>query len=198
MAEFPPNLDDGELWLPSDIFLNEVPSKRGLRHHFPSCMEDLLAQRLAALSLLRQRNLSKPNPERFGPVPVQVRCFLENYSSQEYGCHRLCGCKSKLVPKPVYGGSEGFYEFQLRKPVQPQADDVVLETRARVLQKQQNRLQNRPLPSQGRSGFVDGGFPRVSGGTGVFHPRVLNTANIAPNTTTTSSSAFVKKKQGEF
>lgn len=79
-----------------------------------------------------------------------------------------------------------------------QVDDVVLETRARVFQKQQNRLQNRPLPSQGRSGFVDGGFPRVSGGTGVFHPRVLNTANIAPNTTTTSSPSFVKKKQGEF
>lgn len=63
--------------------------------------------------------------QRFGPVPVQVRCFLENYSSQEYGCHQLCGCKSKLVPKPVYGGSEGFYEFQLRKPVQAEVKKVL-------------------------------------------------------------------------
>ncbi|GMN39548.1 hypothetical protein TIFTF001_008769 [Ficus carica] len=189
MAEFPPNLDDGELWLPSDIFLNEVPSKRGLHlHRFSPCMDDL-AQRLAAFSLLKQRNLiSKPNVQRFVPV----RCGLENGSyTQEQDCsHRFCGCK--LVPKPAYGGSEVFYQFQLRKPVQlPKVDDGFLETRASVLQKQQNhllnRLQNRPLPSR------ESGFVKVSGGTGVFHPRVV--LNTTTTSTTTTSSAFVKKKQ---
>ena len=35
MVEFPPNFDDGELWFPSNIFLEEVPSKFGT-HHLPS------------------------------------------------------------------------------------------------------------------------------------------------------------------
>lgn len=193
MAEFPPNLDDGELWLPSDIFLNEVPSKRGLHlHRLSPCMDDL-AQRLAALSLLKQGNLiSKPNVQRFG----SVRCGLQNGSyTQEQDCsHQLRGCK--LVPKPAYGGSEVFYQFQLRKPVQlPKVDDGFLKTRASVLQKQQNhllsrlqnRLQNRPSPSR------ESGFVKVSGGTGVFHPRVV--PNTTTTSTTTTSSAFVKKKQ---
>lgn len=57
MAEFPPNPDDGELWLPSDIFLNEMPSRLG-PHRF-SCMDDL-AQQFTALAFLKQhRSLSK-------------------------------------------------------------------------------------------------------------------------------------------
>ena len=78
---------------------------------------------------------------------------------------------------------------------------MFLETRARALQRQQQQqqqqkikqnrlLQNRVLSSQG-SGFV-----KLSGGTGVFHPRVSSAnSNIAP-TTTTTNAAFAKKKQG--
>lgn len=62
MAEFPPNLEDGELWLPSDIFLNEVPSK--YNPYRISCMEDF-AGHFAALSLLQ--NHSSPTPSRPHP-----------------------------------------------------------------------------------------------------------------------------------
>lgn len=62
-----------------------------------------------------------------------------------------------------------------------------LETRKRVLNRQQNRL----WTYQGSGIGSMGGFERVSGGTGVFHPRVLNT-------TTTTSNPQVKNKQGEL
>lgn len=61
------------------------------------------------------------------------------------------------------------------------------ETTKRVLNRQQNRL----WTYQGSGIGSMGGFERVSGGTGVFHPRVLNT-------TTTTSNPQVKKKQGEL
>lgn len=65
--------------------------------------------------------------------------------------------------------------------------------RARVLKSQQNSGQNRVYPFQASSGFGvsggrGGGFVKESGGTGVFHPRILNT------TTTTD----LRKKQGQF
>lgn len=66
--------------------------------------------------------------------------------------------------------------------------DSFLQTRATVLQRQQNRLQNRLLQNKG-SGSGFGGFVKVSGGTGVFHPRVSNTT-IPP--------IDLKKKQGEI
>lgn len=62
-----------------------------------------------------------------------------------------------------------------------------LHSRATVLQKQQNRL----LPNKG-SGSRMSGFVKVSGGTGVFHPRVSNTT-----ISTNNATGDVKKKQGE-
>lgn len=54
MAEFPPYVDDGRLWLPSDIFVNElVPSK--LSPHSRFCAMDDVAHQFAALTLLKQR-----------------------------------------------------------------------------------------------------------------------------------------------
>jgi hypothetical protein len=64
--------------------------------------------------------------------------------------------------------------------------------RARILRSQQNRVQNRHLPFQGTSGFGSGGFVKESGGTGVFHPRILNTTT---NSTTTSDT---RRKQGQL
>lgn len=66
--------------------------------------------------------------------------------------------------------------------------DSFLQARATVFQRQQNRIQNRLLPNKG-SGPGIGGFVKVSGGTGVFHPRVSNT---------TIPTIDVKKKQGEI
>ncbi|XP_015898838.1 uncharacterized protein LOC107433612 [Ziziphus jujuba] len=194
MAEFPPNPDDGELWLPSDIFLNEMPSRLG-PHRFP-CMDDL-AQQFAALALFKQRrSLSKlqpkvsPNAQRFRP-PVQYgqgNPLSHGRSSlrplRNGGLEDRRGVNG-FETEPYLGGSELFYGYQLLKPTKPQVDSF-LQARATVFQRQQNRIQNRLLPNKG-SGPGIGGFVKVSGGTGVFHPRVSNT---------TIPTIDVKKKQG--
>ncbi|KAJ0088620.1 hypothetical protein Patl1_32702 [Pistacia atlantica] len=63
----------------------------------------------------------------------------------------------------------------------------------RVLQKQQNRLlqqnQNRVV-LRGGLGF-NGGLVRESGGTGVFHPRIIKATNT---TAATATSTDAKKK----
>ncbi|KAE8726642.1 Detected protein of unknown function [Hibiscus syriacus] len=176
---FPPNLDDGELWLPSDIFLNDVPSKikPHLHHHnsrrLPfSCMEDL-ASRFAALKLPKHhQKLSKA--VNFERVQEPVCYGTVNRSGLEAG-QSFYGFRSG----PFLGGTKPVYECQFVKPTQAQVESYV-EARARVLQRLQNRLfQNRDLPFQA-NGFnnykhrLGGGLVRTSGGTGVFHPRVLN------------------------
>ncbi|XVF55846.1 hypothetical protein PTKIN_Ptkin06aG0069600 [Pterospermum kingtungense] len=191
-SNFPPNLDDGEHWLPSDIFLNEVPSKftPHLHHHLPnfSCMGDL-AHRFAALSLPKHQQ-KLPKPTNFERLKEPVRYGSMNGTGFEVG-QSLYGFRTG----PFIGGTKPVYEFQLLKPTQAQVEGYV-EARARVLQRQQNRLvQNRVLPFQA-NGFnnttnkfgLGGGLVRESGGTGVFHPRIVNTN---PNATTFDS----KKKQ---
>lgn len=70
-----------------------------------------------------------------------------------------------------------------------------METRPRVMQRHRNPLQNRLDPFQG-SGFgvrgSGGGIVRESGGTGVFHPRIVNPTTTPPATTD------VKRKQGKL
>lgn len=57
MAEFPPNLDDGERFIPSDIFVNEKPCYR-----FVDDVED----RFNALSLLQKTyHHPPPSPHEF-------------------------------------------------------------------------------------------------------------------------------------
>ncbi|KAE8657779.1 Detected protein of unknown function [Hibiscus syriacus] len=177
---FPPNLDDGELWLPSDIFLNEVPSKikPRLHHHnspyLPSsCVEDL-ASRLAALKLPKHHQ-KLPKAINFERLQEPVCYGTVNRSGLEAG-RSFFGLRNG----PFLGETKPDYECQFVKPTQAQVESYV-EARARVLQRQQNRLfQNRDLPFQAK-GFnnnkfgLGGGLVRASGGTGVFHPRVLNT-----------------------
>ncbi|KAK3226993.1 hypothetical protein Dsin_006855 [Dipteronia sinensis] len=174
MAQFPPNLDDGELYLPSDIFLNQkIPSRFYPNHHNHrnlSYMDDL-AHHFTALSLLRK---TLPNP------PLKIP------HNSEVG-----GLNSPLMRPPVrthvvnplrppsyharHGGLElevGHRPFSAPKPTPTSSD--------RVVQMQQlNRLvqQNRVLPNQGNGFGFRGGLPRESGGTGVFHPhpRITNT-----------------------
>ncbi|XVF07552.1 hypothetical protein REPUB_Repub06bG0148900 [Reevesia pubescens] len=191
-SNFPPNLDDGELWLPSDIFLNEVPSKfkphlhHHHHHHRLSCMDDL-APRFAALSL--PKHLQKlPKATNFVRLKEPVCYGSMNGTGFEVG-QSLYGFRTG----PFYGGTKPVYEFQFLKPTQAQVESYV-ESRARVLQRQQNRhVQNRVLPFKA-NGFnhnkfgLGGGLVRESGGTGVFHPRIVNPN---PNSTTFDS----KKKQ---
>lgn len=74
-----------------------------------------------------------------------------------------------------------------------QVDDFHLETRARVLQRQQNRLlQNQIYPFQENVIGLGCGYMKESGGTGVFHPRIVNP------TTRTSTNVLKKKQAGQF
>lgn len=77
MAEFPPNLDDGELWLPSDIFPEEVPSKFGT-HHLPSefaYMSDI-ARQFAAFTLLQPPQTHPKHPLNLAPNLEVTLCPL--------------------------------------------------------------------------------------------------------------------------
>ncbi|XP_017976337.1 PREDICTED: uncharacterized protein LOC18598392 [Theobroma cacao] len=190
LSNSPPNLDDGELWLPSDIFLNEAPSKFKplLPHHLPfSCMDDL-APRFASLSLPKHQQ-KLPKATNFERLKEPVCCGSMNGSGFKGG-QSLYGFRTG----PFLGGTKPVHEFQFLKPTPAQVESYV-EARARVLQRQQNRLiQNRVFPFQA-SGFnankygLGGGLVRECGGTGVFHPRTVNTDLNA------STTFHYKKKQ---
>lgn len=81
MADFPPNLDDGELWLPSDIFpQDEIIMPSNLHQNFYSSRlspytDQDLTQCFAAYALLQNNHTQtvlKPPPNL---VP-EVRTFL--------------------------------------------------------------------------------------------------------------------------
>ncbi|KAK9921453.1 hypothetical protein M0R45_029962 [Rubus argutus] len=186
MAEFPPYVDDGRLWLPSDIFFNEVGHSK-LSHHSRFCAMDDLAHQFAALTLLKQRR--SLSLQRFRP-PVRTGQLVSQ--SQKCICSFCNGTGAHL------SGTEVYHHYPFPNPVQPQVgDSSSREPRARALRRHhnqtqiQNQNQNRFVQFQGNGIGPMGGFERVSGGTGVFHPRVLNTT-----TTTTTISPEVKKKPG--
>ncbi|GAV57319.1 hypothetical protein CFOL_v3_00857, partial [Cephalotus follicularis] len=202
MAEFLPNLDDGERYLPSDIFNNES--------HF-SWMDmdmDNLAHHFATLSLLQQHRHTPPKltPNNTRPTnfqrfeePVHFRSVNPTLLNFQFNgvnggdklYHRLYGYDIR----PFVTGSDPFYEYHLLKPTQTQVDRY-LEARARILQHQKQRqlqlqvqnrlLQNSALPFRGRTGFVR----ESGGGTGVFHPRIANA------TASTATATDGKRKQG--
>ncbi|KAL7225944.1 hypothetical protein ACSBR1_021152 [Camellia fascicularis] len=175
MADFPPNLDDGELWLPSDIFpLEEIPSKI-TRPYYPSD----LAHRFAALAFLdRHRNQT----QRFGPVRYDSMGSLPTgYLTIDGGFGvgnglGFHGLNLWVGSRPVY------YPHHIINPVQPQVESF-METRARVLQREQNwLLQNRVLENRQKTGLGmrgGGGFVREYGGTGVFLPRAAVSATTS-------------------
>ncbi|KAL6005453.1 hypothetical protein ACLOJK_006020 [Asimina triloba] len=71
MADFSPNLDDGELYLPSDIYPEELSTHFGSPEVFPSeltYMEEL-AQQLSSLAVI-----DRPSPQP-SPKPPFSPCF---------------------------------------------------------------------------------------------------------------------------
>ncbi|CAK7342009.1 unnamed protein product [Dovyalis caffra] len=189
--------DEAKLWLPSDMFLSEViPSEYSPNSHNFSCNMDDLAHHLATLSFLEDRparNLCRPPAPKPTPcsqciIPV-VRDVSVNHLLPGY--HNLDFNGGVEVGQRLNGNGPGHlstrfdpvYNFQVKQQV-----DEYLETRARVLQNQQNRLQNRVYPFQGNGRGLGGGFTKESGGTGVFHPRIVNP-------TTTTSTNVLKKKE---
>ncbi|KAK4834311.1 hypothetical protein QYF36_020627 [Acer negundo] len=169
MAQFPPNLDDGELYLPSDIFLNQkIPTRFNPHHHRNLSYMDDLAHHFTALSLLRQ---TRPNPplkiphssERLMRPPVQTDVVNPLRPPSYYARH---------------GGLElevGHRPFSAPKQT-PTSNDRVVQQRQQL-----NRLvqQNLVSPNQWNGFGFRGGLRRESGGTGVFHPHplIINTVD---------------------
>ncbi|XP_059643174.1 uncharacterized protein LOC132285030 [Cornus florida] len=193
MADFPPNLDDGELWLPSDIFPDEIPSRKSPFYHSELTHLQNLAQHFAALALLqrfrnqtvaKQRLNLAPNSERFEPaVPYDStgyrRAWHFGFNGSAGVGHGVDGYG--IGSRGTWTGCRPAYQYHFVQPVQPQVESF-MEARARVLQKQQKQFlqsQNMVLPFRGSR--VGGGFVREYGGTGVFLPRInsTTTTNVA-------------------
>ncbi|EHA8588495.1 hypothetical protein COCNU_scaffold005463G000030 [Cocos nucifera] len=193
MAEFPPNLDDGELWLPSEIFPDvglcyhrrRQPVAAGLRSDL-SYVDDL-AEKLAAFGLLDRSNLLLPavrrNPHRSdrfrfenGPVtrfgPMVDR---ETGAGMVYD-----GFRPPAAARRVVAGWRPVFSFSPAKPAQV---EIFGPERTVVLARQQQ------VPVQGPLVPVrTGASGRECGGTGVFLPRVINNEVTAPT----------KKKSSRF
>ncbi|XP_050230197.1 uncharacterized protein LOC126679251 [Mercurialis annua] len=197
---FSPNLDDGQQWLPpSDIFVNEVglrpPSFKhsNSNSNYPthiSCMEDLAAH-FAALSFLKNHHRSLTHSPPISKPPLILNsqrlkmavCDHMPPGYVGYGGRGEGGGGAELSHRYFnrYGGGSNltrpdpFYEFLSRSK---QGDGFLEETMPRVLQRQRNHFQSRIYPFKGNGsgggGGCGGGAVRESGGTGVFHPRIVN------------------------
>ncbi|OVA07134.1 hypothetical protein BVC80_1289g53 [Macleaya cordata] len=175
MADFPPNLDDGELWLPSDILPKEVSSK--FYPNFPS--ELTYMEELAQQLLLEQNQTNIKPPPNLAPNlkvrPPNRFCSIAPPRPElglGFGGGTVLGHNLYVSGNGgSYFGSRPVYQYHAIKPVQTQVGNFV-QARALVLQRQQNQVQNRFLPFQ-VNGSWKGGFVRESGGgTGVFLPRI--------------------------
>ncbi|GAB4856289.1 hypothetical protein Ancab_014217 [Ancistrocladus abbreviatus] len=210
MAEFPPNLDDGELWIPSDILPEELgpsySSTSSCNHHHHQQQQQVedLARHFSTMALLdhRPQKASKillPSPpQRSGPAAIQ---HLGAASQVTPGyCVTLrpevdLGLNGRLGTGLGNLAQDPLLEYRLVKPVQRQAEGSMETTRA-AANRQLQTQQNRPRTSQGGEVKLGGGFKRDCGGTGVFLPRIASTVAAALSTHETTHVDGAKRKQG--
>ncbi|KAI3471754.1 hypothetical protein Pfo_028407 [Paulownia fortunei] len=176
------NLEDGELWLPSDFFsMDEVQVSNKINtpsgycsSSKPSCMEGF--QRFSSSTSLEHhthnRGLYKPLPtlQRFKPA-----VWNGSIGVSGGGVHDPCDCGTGNS----WTGFSSVYQLQRLNPVQTQVETFMGE-RAWALQRQQrNRFAlNRVFPGVARVGMG------AHGGTGVFLPRIssnMQTTTVSKN-----------------
>ncbi|XP_055815325.1 uncharacterized protein LOC129885147 [Solanum dulcamara] len=187
------NLDDGELWLPSDIFPVEEPvsSTNKLNNNNPitsslcCCYSCLLFLRnhndhssffiaeqeeAAAISLLQHHSHNTHSVPK--PFPITERRFRP--------AERCCSCTDFSVSEyfelnrggreVVQTGPPPVYPYQLYPPVQLQHQvESLMEARAWILQKEeQNRFIRMQRRNLGLDRFAGSRFlPFVGGGGGI-------------------------------
>lgn len=199
MGEITPNLDDGELWLPSDILPDEIFSNK-FDPNFSTELNKFMEEEptslphLSTFSLFEQNHINSKLPSM----------DLDHNSKQIKPQNQFCGM-DKTQPEMglgLYGetpvghyldvldnggsGDSYFvsspYQFHDRKLPLPIVEDI-LEARTMILQRQQNLQQhcvdvqnhyvaNHFLPLQV--------FNRGCRGTGVFIPRTSTTTVANP------------------
>ncbi|KAL5709171.1 hypothetical protein ACHQM5_019889 [Ranunculus cassubicifolius] len=189
MADFPPNLDDGELWLPSDILPDSKKVEENGVEMFPSeltYMEEL-AQQLSSYALLEQQQTQtkKITTTKKSPTPevIPFGSFEPNRVNNG-GFNKVGGNRNRGtgVVHSVYASDQGGFRVELTpgyhhvppiRPVVITQGKGFVQSRGRVLQKQQNQGGgNYFLPYMANGG----GFVK---GTGVFLPRIETTVNGA-------------------
>ncbi|KAF9597445.1 hypothetical protein IFM89_018891 [Coptis chinensis] len=179
MSDFVPNLDDGELWLPSDILPHEKPQEEVVE--FPSELTymDELAQQLSTYVRLEKQQQKQTHTKSTKQPPIQNKQIKPIIQLGTFDRSRIGPgfqgnggiARGTGVVHSVYASDQGGYRvdltscYQLKlgynNSIQGQSFD---HTRGRVLQKHQNQGRNRFLPLHpNRGGFVKG--------TGVFLPR---------------------------
>ncbi|KAI3832558.1 hypothetical protein MKW98_002104 [Papaver atlanticum] len=197
MGEITPNLDDGELWLPSDILPDEIFSNK-FDPKFSTELNEFMEEEPTSLSHLSTYSLFEQNHIN-SKVPSMD---LDRNSKQIKPQNQFCGM-GKTQPEMglgLYGetpvdyylnaldnggsGDSYFvsspYQFHDRKLPLPIVGDI-LQARTMILQRQPNLqqyyAQNNFLPLQvNNNGSWNCGFNRgCSRGTGVFIPRTPTT-----------------------
>ncbi|KAL0338709.1 UNVERIFIED_CONTAM: hypothetical protein Sangu_1393000 [Sesamum angustifolium] len=175
------NLEDGELWLPSDFFsMDEVQVSNPYSSNL-SCMQD--SHPFSSSTFLHPQThnpcLSKPLPslQRFKPA---VRYGASGGAGG--GTHDPCGCGTGNS----WAGWSSLYHLLRLNPVQTQVGNFFGE-RAWALQRQQQQhnhrfAQNRVFP----------GARMGAGGTGVFLPRISSDMLAAPVTKNHNHHCFGK------
>ncbi|KAL3825700.1 hypothetical protein ACJIZ3_021729 [Penstemon smallii] len=165
------NLEDGELWLPSDFFSTDEVHEVSTNFNYstfsnakPYCMNQFSNSSSPFLERHYPHHYSEPLPalQRFKPAD------RVGYAGD--GVHDFCGGGTGIS----LTGCSPIHRYQRLNPVQN-----FMGERAWSLQNQQqeNRFAlNRVLPGLGTGGY---------GGTGVFLPRVssnsISTANVGIN-----------------
>ncbi|ERN16137.1 uncharacterized protein LOC18444435 isoform X1 [Amborella trichopoda] len=203
MADFPPNLDDGELWLPSDFFPDEIyppnhapPSKflhsskfsggAKFNPEFPcelTYMEDLANQ--LALAILDEKPSPKPPPKMPPVLEIQnQRPSSRPLVNPRFGENTFEKSGFGALSKSGFG-NPGFDCSRACTGLKPLPFQKPGRTRMQV-----QRQMNQPLPFQAIGSEV--GSLRGSNGTGVFLPRIFHA-----DTGTTQKQNFkvAEKKQ---
>lgn len=203
MGEIIPNLEDGELWVPSDIlpdesFSNKFHSNFSTHHQLNEFMEEeeeptYSLPHLSTYSLFQQNHVVPSmnlDPHHSKQIKLQNQFYsmgrpqpemgLGIYGETPVGGHYLNfsdngggGCSCYESTAPLR-----FHDRKL--PPLPIAGDI-LQARSRILQRQQNQqqryLQNHFLPLQGNDN--NGSWNRGNRGTGVFIPRTPPNSTVA-------------------
>ncbi|KAI3987326.1 hypothetical protein MKX01_003076 [Papaver californicum] len=188
MGEITPNLDDGELWLPSDILPDEVFSNK-FDSNFSTELNEIMEEEPTSLPHLSTYSLFEQN--HINPKVPSMN--LDRNSKQIKPQNQFCGM-GKTQPEMglgLYGethfahylnaldnGGTSPYQFHGRKLPLPIVGDI-LQARTMISQRQQNLQQhyvqnhyveNHFLPLRVNNWSWNRGFNRGCRGTGVFIP----------------------------
>ncbi|KAI3984955.1 hypothetical protein MKX01_004723 [Papaver californicum] len=205
MGEITPTLDDGELWLPSDIlpdeffsnkfdsnfstelneFMEEEPTSLPHLSTYSLFEQNHINSKVPSMNLNRNSKQIKPQNQFCGMGKTQPEMGLRRYR-ETHVAHYLNALDNGGTGDSYFASSP--YQFHDRKLSLPIVGDI-LQARTMISQRQQNLQQhyvqnyyveNHFLPLQVNNGSWNSVFNRGCRGTGVFIPRTPPTTVANP------------------